>query len=154
MAEKLTEQDLAFRALCVDQIQRLGVFAEFQYMNAAGRKELRKFFEARTRDIAKVESAMDELIGWDKIPTLFDIAGVWNRLNPAKHLEPVVSDEERQARAEHLRDWYAAEAEQAKARRAEYLARIAGQLPESTDAVLERLRASVPIQQSEAVETL
>ena len=115
------KSDLEFRAFCVEQIERLGVFERFQFMADVARKEYRKFFENRTRDREKVEAVMDEALGFENFPSLVDLSGLWNRKFPNQTIEPQISDEERQARYEYLRDWYAKEAEEARLRRESHL---------------------------------
>ena len=129
-----------FRSFCVEQIERLGVFEKYQFMNSAGRKEFRKFFEARTRDHAKVEAVLDEAIKLESIPTLFELSAIWTGLYPAPGTEPALTDEERQARAQYLRDWYTQEAEEAKRRREVFVARQPFAAKPVTDDEIERLR--------------
>lgn len=135
-----TETDLTFRKFCAGQVDRLGFFEPFRFLNSAALKEYRKFFEAKTRDTAKVEAVIDEAVKFEHMPTIADLRTIWTGLFPV-YDGPVLTDEERQARAEHLRDWYAEEARQAQARRDVFLARsTAIPVKPVTEADIESMR--------------
>ena len=113
-----TEEE--FRAVCLEQIKRLGVFDAFRFMDATARKEFRRFFEAKTRDVAKIERVIDEAVTLDSMPTIAELHAIWNGLFP--QVAPEVAAEERQVTAQWMRDWYEQERKDAATRRATFAA--------------------------------
>lgn len=64
------------------ELQRLCIFAAWRMMGPDGRKEYRNWFEARTRDAAKVRAVIDEITGYEDLPSLAAVGRLWLELFP------------------------------------------------------------------------
>lgn len=117
--EPITDE---FRAFCMDQVHRLSQFRQFQFMNATAHRDYRKWLERKCGSRKRVERLMDSAIELEAMPTIADLNRLAEELFDGSK-EPQLSLEERQARAEYLRDWYAQEAREAEQRRAELRAK-------------------------------
>lgn len=139
MAETATDEK--FRADCIEQIKRLGVFDAFRCMDATARKEYRKFFESKTRDIAKVERVIDESVTLDSIPKIAELYAIWDGLFP--QLAPEVAEDERTATARWMREWREQEMANAHRLRQEFIARgnFKRQQQPITDADIQAIRS-------------
>lgn len=115
--------DEEFKTAATEEIKRLGVFDGWRFMETPARREYRKFFDARTRDIAKVIAVIDEAVQMETMPTVAALSQVWQRLFVPISTEPEISEEEKQKRTEFISGWHAREMEEAAQRRAEFLAR-------------------------------
>jgi hypothetical protein len=104
------------RAFCVDQVQRLSQFKEFQFMSTSAQKDYRKFLERKLRTRERIAAVMDAAVELPNMPSIAALNQIYIEMF-VPYREPELSDEERQARAEYLRDWYAQEAREAAARR-------------------------------------
>jgi hypothetical protein len=117
--------DEQFKIESTEQMKRLGVFDAFRFMEAPARKEYRRFFEQRTRDIAKITAVIDEAVALEQMPTVAVISQIWHRLFVSLSTESEVNDQERQERSEYMRAWYEQERREAVKRREEFIARRA-----------------------------
>lgn len=125
MPENLTPQQDKFRSFCVDQVQRLSQFKQFEFMSSAAQRDYRKWLERKCAACERVELLMNAAVELENMPTIANLNGIFADLFGTPFAEPEISIEERKARALYLRDWYAQEAEEAERRR-QLPARIAG----------------------------
>ncbi len=113
--------ELEFKKLCLEQINRLGVFEKFQFMPPAAVKEYRKFFENRTRDGLKVAMVIDRAIEFESMPTISDLLRVWGDLFPYIDQDQVETEDEKYHRRNWMKDWYEQEARDAENNRKRFL---------------------------------
>lgn len=130
-----------FRKFCVDQLQRFDQFEAFRFMSSATHKDYRRWLERKCQTYSRVQHVMDAAVEAEKMPTMAELNQIFVNLFGIPSYEPALTLEERQARAEYLRDWYAQEAREAAERREKAQQRKAVDNP-ITEVDFEKLRTA------------
>ncbi|MBV9448537.1 MAG: hypothetical protein JO345_21845 [Streptosporangiaceae bacterium] len=105
------------REACNEQALRLLAFRDLKPSNTVAIKEYRDWLERHCRDERAAAEVIDEALNLDKRPTIADLSRIWNQLHPQQS-EPEITPEEREARREWLKRWYAEEQREGEVRRA------------------------------------